>query len=361
MKQKGGSLYNSPLSPVAPSTELIICLRQLAALYRAGIPFGRALYIISQQTQHPTLKIVFTELVNNINIGWTITNAISIYPGVFPELYVRLIEVGENTGRLEQMLEKIAFHAEKTREKFMKLFTALAYPVFVIALCLAFLIIGPAFVFRGILEFLQDLKTDLPFPTHVLIFSSAMVRSPLFFVIFPILLFGIFMLARSLWKNRESRRLIQRLILAIPGVGKLYHTSEIATLARTLAIIFESGILLLPGLELTKRVVSIVDLQDAIDMVKKSVTLGDTIYDSFRKSPYFPPVFLQFITAGEQTGELGSMMNWAAWICEQNAEHAINVVLEALQPIIILLIGVIVGFIIIATMAPMLKVAQGLM
>lgn len=348
-------------TPPAQSAELIVCLRELAALYRSGIPFSRAVWIISQQAEQPRLREVFTEILRNISSGWTITNAISIYPGLFPELYVRLIAVGEETGQLELMLEKIAFHAEKSREKVMRLYSALAYPSFVIALCLGFLIIGPAYVFRGILEFLQSLDTTLPLATQILILSSTIIRSPIFLIALPLICAALFFIMKKLWSFRPARKLIQTVILAIPAVGTLYRTSEVATVARTMAVIFESGIPILPGMKLTKKVVSIVELEDAIEFATNRIVLGDTVTAAFQKTRMFPPVFLQFITAGEQSGDLGPMLNWAAWMCEQNVDAALNVIIESIQPIVMLIIGVIVGFVIYATVAPMLKIAQGLM
>ncbi len=296
-----------------------------------------------------------------MNSGWSLTNALSIYPGIFPELYIKLIEVGEKTGKLDVMLDKVAKHAEKTRERTMRLYSALTYPSFVIVLCLSFLVIGPAFIFKGILEFLKSLNVTLPLSTKILIFFSSIVRSPLFFLALIVGVIGGFILLQVIWKHKRIRKLLQDLILAIPVLGRLYHTNEVATIARTLATIYESGMLLLPGIELTRRTVGILSLQDALATVYNQVTEGDTLTDAFNRSSLFPPVLLQFINAGEQTGDLGRMLNWAAWLCEQEVDHSLEIVLEALQPLIILMVGLMVGFVVMATMAPMLKVVEGLM
>ncbi len=343
------------------STELIVSLRQLVTLYQAGIPFSRAMYVLSQQAAHPKLQSIFAECLRHINSGWTITHAFSIYPGLFPELYVKLIEVGEETGKLEMMLEKVALHAEKTREKSMKLHSALAYPSFIVVLCFAFLVIGPAYIFKGILDFLNSLNVALPITTKILIGISAMVRSPIFFILVPILLLVGYSFFRSMWRIRASRKFLQNLVLSIPAVGKLYHTSEVASIARTMAIIYESGMLLIPGLELTRKTIGIVTLQDSLDTIRDEIINGATIYEAFYKTGLYPPIMLQFLNAGEQTGDLGRMLNWAAWLCEQNVDHTLTIVIEAIQPVVIFIIGIIVGFVVLATMSPMLKVAQGLM
>jgi len=358
---KFSELIDTYYAPYQVSAELIVCLRQLVALYQSGIPFGRALYVISQQATHPKLKEVFAECLRNVNSGWSLTNALSIYPGIFPELYIKLIEVGEKTGKLDIMLDKVAKHAEKTRERSMRLYSALTYPAFVIVLCMFFLIVGPAFIFKGILEFLTSLNVTLPLSTKLLILFSSIVRSPFFFVLLIAGIIGAFIGLQVIWKNRKTKKLMQDLILAIPVLGRLYHTSEVATIARTLATIYESGMLLLPGIELTRRAVGIVSLQEALSSVYSQVSDGDTLTDAFNRSTLFPPVLLQFVNAGEQTGDLGRMLNWAAWLCEQEVEHSLEIVLEALQPLIILMVGLVVGFIVMATMAPMLKVVQGLM
>lgn len=361
MIKKFSEMLEKHCAPYMLSTELIVSMRQLVTLYQAGIPFSRAMYVLSQQASHPKLQSVFAECLRHINSGWTITHAFSIYPGLFPELYVKLIEVGEQTGNLEIMLEKVAQHAEKTREKSMKLYSALAYPTFIIILCFAFLVIGPAYIFKGILDFLSSLNVALPITTRILIGVSAMVRSPIFIIVVPLLLVFGYSFFRSMWKMRASRKILQDILLAVPAVGRLYHTSEVASIARTMAIIYESGMLLLPGLELTKKTVSIVTLQDSLDQIRNEITNGDTLYEAFFKTGLYPPIMLQFLNAGEQTGDLGRMLNWAAWLCEQNVDHALTIVIEAIQPVVIFIIGVIVGFVVLATMSPMLKVAQGLM
>jgi type II secretory pathway component PulF len=358
---KFSELMDLYVTPYQVSAELIVSLRQLSALYQSGIPFSRALYVISEQATHPKLKFVFAECMRNVSSGWSITHALSIYPGLFPELYVRLIEVGEQTGTLQIMLDKVASHAEKRQERVMKLYSALTYPTFVIVLCLSFLIIGPAFVFKSILEFLKGLNVSLPFSTRLLIFGSSIVRSPIFYIFAIAGSIGGFILLHGAWKARRTRKLIQDLALAIPGIGRLYQTFEVASIARTLATIYDSGMLLLPGLELTKRTVGIVTIQEAMESVRLQVIEGETLFDAFTKTRLFPPVLLQFLNAGEQTGDMGRMLNWAAWLCEQEVEHTLNIFLEALQPIIILIVGIMVGFVIIATMSPMLKVIQGLM
>jgi type II secretory pathway component PulF len=358
---KFSELMDAYVTPYQVSAELIVSMRQLSALYQAGIPFSRALYVISEQSTHPRLKYVFSECMRNVSSGWSITHALSIYPGLFPELYVKLIEVGEQTGTLQVMLDKVAQHAEKRRERLMKLYSALTYPSFVVALCLSFLIIGPAFVFKSILEFLKGLNVNLPFSTKLLIFGSSIVRSPFFYVIALVGTIAGFFLLHGMWKARATRKLIQDLFLSLPGIGRLYQTFEVASIARTLATIYESGMLILPGLELTRRTVGIVTIQDAMEVVRSHVIEGETLFDAFTKTRLFPPVLLQFLNAGEQTGDMGRMLNWAAWLCEQEVEHTLNIFLEALQPIIILIVGIMVGFVIIATMSPMLRVIQGIM
>ncbi|MHC9541655.1 MAG: type II secretion system F family protein [Vulcanimicrobiota bacterium] len=361
MIKKFSDMLERHCAPYMLSTELIVSMRQLVTLYQAGIPFSRALYVLSEQAAHPKLQSVFAECLRHINSGWTITHAFSIYPGLIPELYVKLIEVGEQTGNLDLMLEKVAVHAEKTREKSMKLYSALAYPTFIIVLCFAFLVIGPAYIFKGILDFLNGLNVALPITTRILIGISATVRSPVFIILVPILLVVVYSFIQSMWKMRKSRKYLQDLILAIPAVGRLYHTSEVASIARTMAIIYESGMLLLPGLELTKKTVSIVTLQDSLDTIREEIMNGDTLYEAFYKTGLYPPIMLQFLSAGEQTGDLGRMLNWAAWLCEQNVDNALTIVIEAIQPVVIFIIGIIVGFVVLATMSPMMKVAQGLM
>ncbi len=342
----------------ATSLELIACLRQLAIMYKVSIPFSRSFRIISTQVSSIRLKETFKAVYGKIEAGKSISSAMSEFPGVFPKLYVKLIEVGERTGKLAMVLESIAEHAEKAHNQALKLQSAISYPAFVMGVCLVFLIIGPAFFLKGICDFLTSLTIPLPLPTRLLIDASSLMRSPFFPVSVIIVLILGHTFVMRMWEDSYSRRYIQDCLLLIPGVGRFYRTTQLIYFVRALAITCDSGMPIIEGLELARQSVNLVRLESELSAVTERVTEGVSLKEAFEASGFFPPMILQFITAGEESNEMAKMLNWSAWICEQNNEEVLNVIMDALQPLIMLVIGVIIGFLIIATMSPMMGVIR---
>lgn len=349
---------HSFFSQAAITSEFILSLRQISVLYNAGIPFARSLRIIAQQTVQPSLRKAFAASQRGIETGKTIAASFLSFPEIFPELYVRLIEVGENTGRLEYILDSIANHAEKNQKSAMKLRAALVYPAFVMALCLFFLIIGPSFLLKGLYDFLAGLNIDLPLPTVILLQASKFMRTPIFPIALIMFTIAAVVIFRWFWRQERWRHLMQNLVLAIPVIGPFYQSSQVTMFARSLAIVYESGMPLVEGMALVQKSIGMLRFRYELDNVLDRVMEGCTLQDALSVSGYFPPVLIQFIKAGEEAGDLGRMLNWSAWICEENNDQILNMVMDAIQPLVLLIIGVIVGFMIIATMAPMIKVIQ---
>lgn len=273
---------------------------------------------------------------------------------------MRLIEVGEHTGKLSLVLESLATHAERAHSSALKLQAALVYPVFVLIISIAFLIIGPAYLLRGLFDFLNGLHISLPLMTQVLIKASTFMRSPIFPV--SVLLAAVLSTtaAQRMWRDIFWRRYMQKALLSLPGIGPYYRSLQMTVFTRALALVSESGMSLLPGMELVKRSVGLLALQSELDKAARHVQEGESLHEALTQTGFFPPLVLQFIKAGEESGDLGKMLRQSAWVCEQNNTHTLEILTEALQPFVLLVMGVIVGFLIIATMSPMLKVIQEL-
>jgi len=343
------------------ASERVACFRELAALYRAGIQFSRAFEVIAEQAEHPRIKEVFSSCQVQIMSGKSITMSISGFPDVFPTLYVSMIEVGEASGSLDAMFDDIAQHAEKERSMAMRLRSAMIYPAFVVAFCISILILGPAYMFRGLYDFLLDLKVKLPLMTQILIAASAVMRSPLFPICLIVLLIISYLVFKAMWQQRIHRQYIQRIMLLTPGLGKVLLASEVASLARTLSTLYNAGVPILNALELTRKSCNLVSLQDALEGVRKMVKEGSTLQESFASEPVFPKTLRYLLVAGEQSGDIPRMLAWAARISELEVEQATDSAISIVQPFLLLFVGVIVGFIVIATIGPLLRVVETLM
>jgi len=358
MRRSSDDRWKGYLRRSDSSQDLIACLRQLAMMYKAGIPVARAFRVLSNQVSSASLRSAFEAVQRKLEAGSTISTALDEYPDIIPKLYVKLIKVGESAGRLAAVLDSISDHAEKAHSQALKLRSAITYPAFVLVLCLVFLIVGPAFFLKGICDFLVGLGIPLPLPTRLLIDASLFMRSPFFPAsVILILIFSRTFVIR-MWEDTYCRRYMQDFLLTIPLVGRYYKTSQLICFTRALAIIIDSGIPLVEGLELASQSTDLVRLESELSEVVKKTIGGSSLKEAFEKSRLIPALMLQFIAAGEESGEMVKMLNWSAWISEQNNDESLNVIMESIQPFVMLVIGIIIGFLIIATMSPMMGVIR---
>ena len=342
------------------SNELTVCWRELSALYKAGISLPRSFEIMVMQVTHPKLKKAFTECMTKLETGRSLSNAMASNSEIFPEIYIRMIDVGVKSGNLDRIMEDIARHSENKRDKEMKLRSALIYPIFIFAICLAFLIIGPAYMFNGILEFLRQLNVELPLATKFLISASSVIRSPFFPVILLTLVITAFLAVKYLWNDTKWRKIMQNYFLTLPGVGPLVKSAAVAQFSRTLAIVYDAGLPILQGIDLAGKSSNLITMQEAVKNARDRIAEGEILQTAIEKTGFFPPVTVQLLSAGEESGKIGDMLNRAAQICEENVDQVTEAAISVLQPIILLIIGVIVGFVVIATIAPMLNVIQNI-
>ncbi|MDQ7826036.1 MAG: type II secretion system F family protein [Candidatus Eremiobacteraeota bacterium] len=342
------------------SSDYAVCFRELATLYRAGVPIAKSMKIIAGQAGHPGLRAALESCEADILSGKSIARSLEACKAIFPVLTVKMIDIGEKTGRLEIMLERIAFHAEKTRELNMKISAALVYPLFVALFFLAFLIVAPSMLFKGILQFLGDLNMSLPLPTRIFMGISAFIRSGFFPVAVIMGIFLLFIAFRSLCRQIYWKIQVQNLLFSLPVIGKSLRMVEAARFARTLSIIYDTGMPLLEGLDITREGASSIFFSEKIAVVREEVSQGVDIFTALSATGFFPATFLHLVEAGEQSGRVKEMLDKAADICEESLEESLNTVITVMQPFILLAIGIIAAFIMIATMTPLLQVIQGL-
>ncbi len=358
MKRKPGKFSTISASL---SGELTIILREWSSLYGAGITLTRQLEVLSQQASHSAFKDALAACLKDVQSGHTVSSALRAHPDIFPALYVHMVEIGERSGTLDTMLLRIAELAERSQHSNQKLVSSLIYPIIVMVLCLLFIVIVPAFLFRGLFELLENFGVSLPILSRFLLLTSTFIRSPLFPLFLLCVVLGIVAVVRYLWRSIHTREALQRGFLALPALGKVIRLSESARFARTLSVILNAGVPLLNGLDMARRSTSLIVLQETLELAHSRVSYeGVSLGEAFADSKFFPPLLLQFFIAGEESGNMSEMLSHAAEICEQDVECTIESMLAALQPMILLLMGVIVGLVITATMIPMLRVLDTL-
>lgn len=337
--------------PRVKSQDLIVFTRQFATLINAGVPIVQALGILIDQTPNPTLKDVVSEVRKDVEAGVALSAALSKHPKIFPPLFTNMVKAGEMGGILETVLSRSAGYLEYADAIKQKIKTALRYPIFVmfmaggLTVCALFLILPKMKVL-----FAEAFQAELPAFTQFMLNLSDFAREKFYLVILMLLLLGI-----GYYLTKRSPRgayFLDKLKLRIPILGKLFHKIALSRFSRTLAILSNSGVPILDALDMTGKAAENRTIQKATEEAKNSLRDGETIADPLRKSPVFPPMVVNMIGIGEETGALDEMLNKVADFYDQEVEAIVNSLTSLIEPLLIVFLGATVGIIAVAMYLP---------
>ncbi|MCA9781356.1 MAG: type II secretion system F family protein, partial [Candidatus Eremiobacteraeota bacterium] len=236
----------------------------------------------------------------------------------------------------------------------------LVYPAFVLALCALLLIFAPVLVFSDLLDLLAELKTDLPLPTKLYLGFSDLVRSPLAYLVLAAGLALVVVLARKLLQDEERRAEVEAVILQMPGLGPALKSAVSAEVTGALAVSYGSGLPLLSALNLSAEVSLSTLLRQKMEASRESLTAGETLSAALHETGFFSPVSLLILQAGEEVGQISPALESMARQSAESTRHALELMQKLLEPLLLLFVGMVVGFIAIATLAPTIKMVEGL-
>lgn len=328
--------------------------RQLADLLSSGIPLVRALGVIQNQTANETFVEIIGQIAQDVAGGDSLAGAMAKHPKVFSKLYVAMVRSGEAGGMLDVVLSRLADFAETEAEVRAKIKAALAYPVVMVFAGIGAVTILMTVVMPKILKIYSELNQTLPWPTQALIAVSDFLRTYWLF-----LFAGIGGGAVALWrvlKTPEGKRAIDRLIVRIPLLGPTIVKREIANFARTFGSLLHNGVSILPALEIVHEVLTNTVVADEVAKIPEHVTQGEGVAGPLKKSKVFPPVVVNMIAIGEETGRLDDVLLKVARSYELEVERAVKTLTSLIEPLIILGMGVVVGFIVIAMLLPIFSI-----
>ena len=338
--------------------EIVIMTRQLSTLIDAGLPLLRSLNILVVQLKASKLRDILRDISADVQSGSTFSEALAKHPKAFDRLYVNMVKAGEVGGMLETVLARLATFMEKRMALIRKVRGALVYPIFVVVVACAivtFLLIKVVPVFAEIFE---EFGKGLPAPTQFLVDASAFIQ----YQWWKILLYfsSTIIFFKLIRKVPIIQRIIDRVSLKIPKVGNLVTKVAVARFARTLGTLLTSGVPILQALKITKDTISNSVIQDAIQKVHDRIKEGDTIAVPLDESKVFPPMVVNMIDVGEETGSLDAMLNKVADIYDNEVEIAVEALLSLMEPAIIIILGGIIGFIVIALYLPIFTLGDAL-
>jgi general secretion pathway protein F len=332
--------------------------RQLAMLLQAGMPLVPALSALVEHLQDDPLAEIMQEVRNNVNAGITLADSLGKHPRIFSSLFVNMVVAGEASGTLEEVLLRLSKMLEKRIYLANKVKSALAYPLMMIVVAVGVVVFLLSFVVPSITQIFLEINRTLPWPTRLLIGISTFTKT--YLVLITIVVCAICMGINRYIRTREGRLIWDRSKLKLPLLGKLFLKLEIARVARTLGTLFASGIPILSALEITKGVVQNSLIADTLDSVKDMVSKGDTFAGAIKKTGLFPPIVFHIIATGQISGDMETSLLNVSEIYDGEVEMAAKTLTSLLEPAILLVMGAIIGFIVLAILLPIFEINQAL-
>ncbi len=341
--------------------DIMAMTTQLSTALRAGLPLFNALELLGQQQHKKAMKELLGDLVESVNGGSSLSEAMSKHPDVFSPLYLSMIRVGETGGILEQTTEQLAGILSRDEKIKTSLKNASAYPIFVLCLGMASVILIVTVILPKILDTIAGGVALLPLPTRILMAVSAFFQNLFTSVVGWAAIVGTVaaIVYFIKWKNGEGKLKWDSFKLKIPILGSVLRTIAVGRFARTLGALTKGGVTILEALAVVRDTLGNELLGGAIDEVAEKVKKGASLAEPLAESGYFPPLLVQITSIGEETGKLDEMLLNAAETFDTEADAAINRFMSIFPAMLILVLALIIGFIVVATLLPIVSMSLG--
>src|SRR5215216_1211661 len=338
--------------------DLVVFSRQLATMINAGLPIVRALYILSEQTENPKLKDVVVAARKDVEAGLSLSEALEKHPDAFSRLYVEMVKAGEVGGILDGVLLRLADQLERDQDLRRKIRSALTYPIVVFILAILAASFMLMFIVPVFATMFQDLGGTLPLPTRICMLISDILTSIWGVFVYAGMALAVVMFLR--WKKTEKgRKVWGRAVLRIPAkIGDVVRKVALARFARTLATLSAAGVPILQSIEITATSSGNWVMEKALLKSRDAIREGIPIYKPLEDEPVFPLMVTRMIAVGEETGDVDGMLTKIAEFYESEVDAAVKALTSIIEPLMIVVVGGIVGGIIIAMYLPMFKIFE---
>ena len=361
VKAPEGILQRLSLGGGVGDKEIAVFTRQFATMINAGLPLVQCLEILSTQTENKIFAKAIAEIKFDVEAGSTFADALKKHPKIFDELYVNLVHAGEVGGLLDTILGRLAKHIEKAMKLKSQIKSAMVYPsaimgVAVIVISVLMIFVIPIFA-RMFLE-MSGGKVGLPFATQLVIDVSNFMKSNILFLIMgaAALVYAI----KRYYATPKGRLIMDRFFLRVPVMGDLIRKAAVAKFTRTLGTLITSGVPILEGLTITSKTAGNKVVEGAILMARQSISEGKTVAEPLAKSGVFPSMVTHMISVGEATGALDAMLGKIADFYDEEVDASVAALTALLEPMMMVFLGTIIGFIVIAMYLPIFKMAAAI-
>jgi type IV pilus assembly protein PilC len=333
------------------TNDISVFSQQFSSMINAGITIVDALEILHEQTEHPRLKQVIAIIKEDIEIGLSLSESIAKFPEIFPELYRQMIKVGEAGGVLDKVLIQLSKHYERQNEINNRIKSALYYPLTILIVAVVVIIFLITQVVPQFISIFSSLGGRLPLPTRLLLYLSGYMKN--YWYLLSIVLFLALYFTYTYKKTVRGKYFLDRIVLKIPIMGKMMKKIYISRFASTLSILLDSGVNLLSALSIVEDLVGNQVYSKVLTDARLQVREGISLSEPLLKSNEFPSMVVQMLKVGEEAGSIEDMLNKIASYYEQEVENGINASVALIEPVLIVFLAVIVGFIVIAIVLPM--------
>jgi type IV pilus assembly protein PilC len=339
------------------SAEILVFTRQLSTIVNAGLPLLQGLDILAEQTEDPRFSKVLAEIGRDVEGGESFSEALKRHPRVFTDLYVSMVRAGEASGNLDSVLLQLADYMESMEELKRRIRSAMTYPVVAFAMILLIAAGLIIWVVPQFAEIFASFDRELPAPTRVLIAISDVLRSWKIFLVVAAFI-GLVIGLRIYRQTENGRYATDRLMLRLPVFGKLLRKVAISRFARTLSTLTRSGVAILGALEIVERTAGNEVFARVVRKAGESVRAGETLAEPLARSQEFPAMVTRMIGVGEKTGALEQMLSKISDFYDSEVKAAVDSLTSLIEPILILMMGIVVGGIVIALFMPILQLSS---
>ncbi len=341
-----------------PAKDVVLLSRQLSTLFEAKVSALNSFRLLASETEHHTLQNKLTEISDDIQGGMPISTALGKHPTVFSPFYVSMVRAGEESGKLSETFVYLADYMERSYELISKARNALLYPAFVVFSFVVVMILMLTVIIPKLADILKDTGTALPWYTQVVLGLSYFALHYGLFLLIVFILAGM-----ALWRygaGMKGREAFARAKISIPYVGSLYKRIYLSRIADNMDTMLVSGIAVVRALEITADVVGSQVYKDVLASAAEDIKGGSAIAEAFGRHPEIPNIMVQMMRVGEETGKLGFVLNTIARFYRREVDSAVETLVSLIEPIMIILLGLGVGFLLLAVLGPIYNISAGI-
>ncbi len=355
-KPEGGGFWANANKKPVTGKDIVIFTRQFSTMVDAGLPLVQCLDILGKGSDNPTLGEVIIKIKGNIEVGGNLSDSMRKHPAVFDALFANMVEAGEAGGILDVILRRLADYIEKAEQLKKKVKGAMVYPAAIVTVAFTVVAFLMVFVIPTFAQMFEGGGAELPGPTAIVMNLSNFFRNQWHILFGGI--FGFFFLVKKTYATERGRIEIDRFSLKVPVVGNLIRKVSVAKFTRTLGTLISSGVPLIEGLDICARTSGNKIVEFAILNTIEAIKEGETIAAPLSRETVFPPMVIQMIDVGESAGSLDTMLQKIADFYDEEVDTAVEAMTALLEPMLMVFLGLLVGFIVVAMYLPIFKMGE---